>query len=271
MSRSTPQARLVTTAERGIGAAHQGGGHGGLAVVQPVRGFAEQRAAEGIDATSSPRNGTRLRWASRIWSCASAGPAPARPPFVKLCATLRPPAAGAGLSGLSSRPASCMVRVLARVRWFHRLPQAAAVTARQSTRCARKSACLPTTPWPCAAQAIHRPAAPRPCAAPARRCAYRCSTSPSREQHGFRRPEAPAHFIKRKIRPRWLGPSARPTNPAQRQGKPAPPGTVCRGSVRNNQAQHGGRNRLMAPQHGSGGLCGGPGRSKAPLAARGRP
>jgi hypothetical protein len=53
------------------------------------------------------------------------------------CATLRPPGPARRLkvaSGASSSPASCIVRVEApRVRVFHRLPQAALETARQST------------------------------------------------------------------------------------------------------------------------------------------
>ena len=83
--------------------------------------------------TISPRNGTALRYASRIslffHAASSRVAVTAWPSF---WATLRPPAGRARPS--SSRPASCIVRVDApRVRVSIRLPQALRAAAPQST------------------------------------------------------------------------------------------------------------------------------------------
>ena len=81
----------------------------------------------------SPRNGTRLRYASRIWSLrqrpSSRRAAAAWPNF---CNSVRPRRPCRKSSSIS--PTSCMLMVEApRVFSFHKLPQAAALTARQST------------------------------------------------------------------------------------------------------------------------------------------
>jgi hypothetical protein len=89
--------------------------------------------------TISPRNGTALRYASRIsafchWRSSRAA-VTAWPTF---WATLRPPLGRARPS--SMRPASCIVSVDApRVRVFQRLPHALAAAACQSTpECSQK-------------------------------------------------------------------------------------------------------------------------------------
>jgi hypothetical protein len=60
----------------------------------------------------------------------------------------------------------------------------------------------------------------------------------AREQHGFRRLEAPAYFVKRGQGPGQAGTHRQAHQPRPTPGRALPPpGTVCRGSVRNNQAQ----------------------------------
>jgi hypothetical protein len=67
MALSTPQARWATRAGLALGA-HQGGGERRLALGQAVRRLGEQRARQRVDAHQLAAQGTRFRYASRIWS-----------------------------------------------------------------------------------------------------------------------------------------------------------------------------------------------------------
>jgi hypothetical protein len=116
-----------------IGRAHQGRGHRRLAVVQPVGGLAKQRAAQRINAhqLAAKRHEVEVGLQDLVLA-----PAPVQ--HLRghgLPQLLHHGAPARALAPVPvQQPASCMVMVLApRVRWFHRLPQAAAEAARQST------------------------------------------------------------------------------------------------------------------------------------------